>query len=67
MPPLPASSPAAGRELSQLEGEYLGLAAKNAEIAGACAALEAEVGALRDALPQQAEGGAGGEAEADGP
>ncbi|KAI3428653.1 hypothetical protein D9Q98_007476 [Chlorella vulgaris] len=44
---------AAGAELGQLEAEYLGLVHKNAEIEGACRGLEAEVAAMRDALPAE--------------
>ncbi|KAL4428227.1 hypothetical protein ABPG75_002316 [Micractinium tetrahymenae] len=59
---------AAGAELGALEAEYLGLVHKNAEIDAACRGLEAEVAAMREALPHggaeggssAAEGGSGG-------
>jgi pre-mRNA-splicing factor SPF27 len=44
---------AAGAELGALEAEYLGLVHKNGEIEAACRALEAEVAAMRDALPPE--------------
>lgn len=56
---------AAGAELSALQAEYLGLVHKNAEIDAACRGLEAEVAAMREALPRDEAapgGGGGGEA-----
>ena len=44
---------AAGAELAKLDAEYRGLVAKNAEIEGACRGLEAEVTAMREALPRE--------------
>lgn len=44
---------AAGGELSKLEAEYLGLVHKNGEIEAVCRGLEAEVAAMREALPRQ--------------
>ena len=49
---------AAGGELAKLEAEYLGLVTKNGEIEAACRSLEAEVAAMRDALPKGAAAGA---------
>ena len=60
---------AAGAELGALEAEYLGLVHKNAEIEAACRGLEAEVAAMRDALPKDQQQAAGGQAsgeQADG-
>ena len=42
---------AAGRQLAALEAEWTGMVAKNLDIQAACAALEAEVAALRARLP----------------
>jgi pre-mRNA-splicing factor SPF27 len=47
---------AAGGELGKLEAEYLSLVHKNAEIEAACRGLEAEVAAMRQALPRGADG-----------
>lgn len=57
---------AAGAELGALQAEYLGLVHKNAEIDAACRGLEAEVAAMREALPRAdaAPGGGGGEGAA---
>lgn len=43
---------AAGAELGALQAEYLELVHKNAEIDAACRGLEAEVAAMRGALPR---------------
>lgn len=60
---------AAGRELRQLEGDYVALVRKNAEIEAACSALEAEGAALRLALGPEAaaavDAAGGGAAEGD--
>ena len=64
---------AAGGELSKLQAEYLSLVHKNGEIEGACRGLEAEVAAMRAALPKEAAdalaaaaAAAGGGGDADG-
>ncbi|KAI7836667.1 hypothetical protein COHA_009443 [Chlorella ohadii] len=50
---------AAGSELSKLEAEYLGLVHKNKDIEAACRGLEAEIAAMREALPRDGQQAAG--------
>ncbi|PRW44377.1 pre-mRNA-splicing factor SPF27-like protein isoform B [Chlorella sorokiniana] len=49
---------AAGSELGKLEAEYLGLVHKNMDIEAACRGLEAEIAAMREALPRDGSGSA---------
>ena len=43
---------AAGKELRQLESEYLSLVAKNSELEGACAKVEAQAALQGETAPE---------------